>query len=65
MATVFVATLAGETVAPYLTLPLGQGVNSLQVTVAPDGRSLVAAVPPSAADVWLVENFDPRCGQTA
>jgi len=45
---------------PYLALPLGQSVNSLHVTLSPDRRTLVAAVPVSTTDVWLVENFDPR-----
>lgn len=54
-----IATDGGQ--APlYLSLPLGQGINSLQATLSLDGRFLIASVPISSADVWLIENFDPR-----
>ena len=44
---------------PRILATLPEPVMPWSVSIAPDGRRLVAAVEEKQSDAWIIENFDP------
>ena len=40
-------------------LPLGEIIDSYDIDITPDGKTIVAAMQEPNSDVWMIENFDP------